>query len=204
MEPVVDDDHPLAIEKSTVRSPLSISTSVSATPYSSLKQRQQEQQQQQHYRSYRTPSASLIQSAVRSILDDATPSSTIVSDDQSETSGVPFSGEYSASPRFWSQNQQTPHQRPLHESSSSSSPPTLESLKTEPIPPIPDKQDRKRFIVSYIVGPVGRRLFFSSAGRRIITGAFFRAKYFLQFVIYDVDFFMNFSGVLSGGISVGL
>ena len=128
MERVAEDDHPLA-----PTAPLSISTNYG-----------QQQQQQQHYRSYRTPSASLIHSAVRSVLDDATPNSTIISDDQSETSGLP--GEYAASPRFWTNS---------HHQQQQASSPTLESLQTERVPPIPDKQDRKRFIVSTYMLTVG-------------------------------------------------
>jgi hypothetical protein len=78
-----------------------------------------------HYQN-RTPSASLIQSAVRSVLDDATPS-TVVSDDRSEegsfVDGDPVASRYSSSP-------------------------ALHSLQIERLPPIPDEQDRKRFIVS--------------------------------------------------------
>ena len=127
MERVAEDDHPLA-----PAAPLSISTNHG--------HQQQQQQQQLHHRSYRTPSASLIHSAVRSVLDDATPNSTIISDDQSETSAARLPGDSSVSPRFWTNSQQQQQQEV--------SSPTLESLQMERIPPIPDKQDRKRFIVS--------------------------------------------------------
>ena len=126
MERVAEDDHPLA-----PAAPLSISTNHG------------HQQQQLHHRSYRTPSASLIHSAVRSVLDDATPNSTIISDDQSETSAARLPGDYTVSPRFWTNSQQQQQQQQQEASS-----PTLESLQMERIPPIPDKQDRKRFIVS--------------------------------------------------------
>lgn len=130
MERVADDTHPLANSPA----PASISTNV-ATPSSSL------QSQGHSQRSYRTPSASLIQSAVRSVLDDITPTSTIVSDDQSEASFI-FPSD-SPSLRFGKNKQ---------------APPTLESLQMEKIPPIPDAQDRKRFIVSVTIGTPSRKL----------------------------------------------
>lgn len=79
----------------------------------------------QHYLA-RTPSASLIKSAVRSVLDDATPSS-IMSDDRSDD-GSCVDGE-TALPKF-------------------SSSPGLTSLRMETLAPIPTEQDRRRFIVS--------------------------------------------------------
>eukprot|EP00934_Nitzschia_sp_Nitz4_P009283 Nitzschia sp. Nitz4//scaffold4_size323378//124331//127668//NITZ4_000651-RA/size323378-snap-gene-0.414-mRNA-1//1//CDS//3329553372//9273//frame0 len=69
-----------------------------------------------------TPSAALIHSAVRSVLDDATPS-TIVSDDKSDVGSFADSGR-----------------SPLYDT------PTLASLRTKAVPPIPDEQDRRRFI----------------------------------------------------------
>lgn len=126
MEHVDQDEHPLALENeeaSPLVDPLYVSTNnddddagVSLQP-------------QSHFRSYRTPSASLIQTAVRSVLDDATPS-TIISDDQSEAS---FVNGGSASPGFRKKKETSP---------------TLESLQKEKLPPMPDEQDRKRFIVS--------------------------------------------------------
>lgn len=69
-----------------------------------------------------SPSVSLIQSAVRSILDDATPS-TILSDDNSD--------------------------HPRNKAGSTNSFfPSLESLRMERPPPIPSDQDRKCFLVS--------------------------------------------------------
>ena len=62
----------------------------------------------------------LIQSAARSVLDGTTPTSHPMSDD-----GTEYSPTRSTKPV-----------------------PTLESLETKPIPPMPDEQDRKRFIVS--------------------------------------------------------
>ena len=62
----------------------------------------------------------LIQSAARSVLDGTTPTSNPMSDD-----GTEYSPTRSTKPV-----------------------PTLESLETKPIPPMPDEQDRKRFIVS--------------------------------------------------------
>lgn len=112
MERVRDDDHPLS---SRGRPPfLSISTTTSQGSY------------HQQRSNYRTPSASLIHSAVRSVLDDATPSS-IVSDDRSE--GESFVDGDLVTPK-------------------TASSPALESLQIERLPAIPDEQDRKRFIVS--------------------------------------------------------
>ena len=90
-------------------------------------------QNQQHHRS---PAASII----RSILDDATPSTAAVSEDYDELardddseSGFAFSV-------------------PRHDASSSFStptiPPSLQSLQVETLPALPDEQDRKRFLVS--------------------------------------------------------
>ncbi len=111
MERVGDDDHPLSTRS---RPPLlSISTTISQGSYNQRS-------------NYRTPSASLIHSAVRSVLDDATPS-TIMSDDRSE--GESFVDGDMVTPK--------------HTDS-----PELESLQIERLPPIPDEQDRKRFIVS--------------------------------------------------------
>lgn len=89
----------------------------------------------------RTPSASLIQSAVRSVLDDASPS-TIVSDDRSDDSEE-------GAESFVDGNRVTPNKYyPGKNKNNDSSTPTLESLQMQQIPPIPDEQDRKRFIVS--------------------------------------------------------
>jgi hypothetical protein len=79
---------------------------------------------------HRSPAASLIQSAARSILDDATPS-TAGADDSSE-SGFAFSV-----PRLnYHSNSNTP-----------TIPPSLQSLQVETLPALPDEQDRKRFLV---------------------------------------------------------
>jgi hypothetical protein len=75
----------------------------------------------------RSPAAFLlVQSAVRSVLDDATPS-TIISGDGSE-SGSCADGTLGK----------------LRPASS----PSLRSLQMETLPAIPDEQDRRRFIVS--------------------------------------------------------
>lgn len=108
MERVLDDDHPLSSKGSSTR--LSISTTISQGSY-------------QPRSNFRTPSAALIQSAVRSVLDDATPGS-IVSDDRSD--GGSFLDDPVNRHNFFS--------------------PGLESLQIEPLPPLPDEQDRKRFI----------------------------------------------------------
>jgi hypothetical protein len=71
----------------------------------------------------RSPAASLIQSAARSaLLDEATPSSTVISDDASEV----MSGH---------------HRQPYQ-----SSPAHLSSLQTPTLPALPNEQDRRRFI----------------------------------------------------------
>jgi hypothetical protein len=67
--------------------------------------------------------ASLIQSAARSIMDETSPS-TAVSDDESDTEGS-FSARAALSPS-----------------------PTLSSLQMKTLPAMPDEQDRKRFVVS--------------------------------------------------------
>lgn len=110
MQRVLDDDHPLSTKGRSSR--LSISTAMSQGSY-------------QPRSNFRTPSAALIQSAVRSVLDDATPGS-IVSDDRSD--GGSFLDDPVTPKNAFS--------------------PTLESLQIEPLPPLPDEQDRKRFIVS--------------------------------------------------------
>ena len=74
--------------------------------------------------------ASLIQSAARSVLDSVyTPTSTNVSDDEDE-------GE----------NDQERKRQQRHMAI-----PTLESLQKESLPAMPDEQDRKRFVVSRIL-----------------------------------------------------
>jgi hypothetical protein len=67
--------------------------------------------------------ASLIQSAARSILDDTSPN-TAVSDDESDAEGS-FATRAALSPS-----------------------PTLSSLQMKTLPAMPDEQDRKRFVVS--------------------------------------------------------
>lgn len=122
MERVSADDHPL----STVgRSSLRSNATGPGRAASQAGTSNSEHRTHAHYQS-RTPSASLIQSAVRSVLDDATPS-TIVSDDRSE--GGSFVDV-----------------DPVASGYSYTSSPALDSLKIERLPPIPDTQDRKRFI----------------------------------------------------------
>lgn len=110
MERVRADEHPLS----------------SATPGRASFSSRTESRNRNHASSSRTPSASLVRSAVRSVLDEATPS-TIVSDDRSE-GGSFVDGDLVT----------------LNQTRS----PTLASLQTQRLPPIPDEQDRKRFIVS--------------------------------------------------------
>ena len=74
----------------------------------------------------RSPTATLIQSAARSVLDNLTPS-TIVSDDKSEIYSIGDDAEGIPIP---------------------ASSPTLRSLQKEILPAIPDEQERRRFIVS--------------------------------------------------------
>ena len=128
MERVGADDHPL----STVgRSSLLSETTAGTTGRVGRQMGTSFTEHWYHYHT-RTPSASLIQSAVRSVLDDATPS-TIVSDDRSDEGRSYVDGEHFTSAYFPS--------------------PALDSLQVERLPPIPDEQDRKRFIVSSVFFP---------------------------------------------------
>jgi hypothetical protein len=79
----------------------------------------------------RSPAASLIQSAARSILDDGTPSTAVSVDGSESCSGA--DGTFGPS--------------------RTSASPTLSSLQIETIPALPDENDRKRFVVSvFFVG----------------------------------------------------
>lgn len=113
MERVQVDEHPLSLSEENLF-PSRSSDSEPGQP-----RRQQA----------RSPAAFLlVQSAVRSVLDDATPTpSTIISGDGSESGSCA--------------------DRTLGKRSPTSSP-TLRSLQIETLPAIPDEQDRRRFIVS--------------------------------------------------------
>ena len=114
MERIIVDDHPLA----EVRD-LEVLSPQTSPPGAA-----QNRHRPQHYDG--TPSAELIQSAARSILDEATPNSAISKDRSVE--GESFANDEAGfSHTFY---------------------PALESLLVERVPPIPDEQDRKRFIVS--------------------------------------------------------
>jgi hypothetical protein len=124
MERVVAEDHPLSSPNLTNNNLTSTNTNNnnnnnnSNTGHSDIFSSNSD--------SGRSPAASLIQSAARSILDDGTPS-TAVSDDDSEGC------------------------RSAYGTLGSSRPPaslTLASLQMETMPALPDEQDRKRFVVS--------------------------------------------------------
>ena len=96
--------------------------------------------------------ASLIQSAARSVLDN-TPASTNVSDDEYEYDEESQSGDYysyntyddddsrsSCADGSSSRRRRSRQQRVAS--------PTLRSLQRETLPAMPDEQDRKRFVVS--------------------------------------------------------
>jgi hypothetical protein len=117
MERVGADDHPLSSSSHNYFFSSGISTS---SIYNDPGQPRQQQA--------RSPAASLIQSAARSVLDNLTPS-IIVSDAGGE--------------RCSCSDGTIGNLRPA-------SSPTLRSLQVKTLPAIPDEQDRRRFIVSTI------------------------------------------------------
>ncbi|KAG7346058.1 DUF726 domain containing protein [Nitzschia inconspicua] len=155
MQRVDDDNHPLSSSTTTEISPASSHhhqyymrkfPRCDDTPSEGLflqlesnrdldheRQQNREQQDRQHTplsdpnSVARSPAASLIQSVARSaLLDEATPNSTVISDDASDV----MSGQYYH----------------YHQSSSTTTPSNLSSLQTPTMPALPDEQDRRRFI----------------------------------------------------------
>jgi hypothetical protein len=109
MERVAAEDHPLSSPENNVEHYASFSSNNGPGP------------SQQ-----RSPAASLIQSAARSILDDGTPSSAVSDDGSESCSGADGTLGPSRTPAS----------------------PTLASLQIETMPALPDEKDRKRFVVS--------------------------------------------------------
>ena len=111
MEKVDADDHPLSSSSVTHRASKSLFSESRSDPGR-----------------IQSPAASLIRSAARSILDDATPN-TAFSDDESESLSC-ADGNLGNLGKI------------------SIASPSLSSLRIQKMPALPDEQDRKRFIVS--------------------------------------------------------
>lgn len=160
MERVESNDHPLAASNVPSAYPLrsnAVSSGSPGRPTNCSESMQQTQQQELPYISSgykypnqesqrvqgiaRSPAASLIQSAARSVLDDATPNSTVISEDASEISTFYDANLGGSSSKTWSQQQQrhihNSYRHPVAD---------LRSLETKTLPAIPDEQDRRRFI----------------------------------------------------------
>jgi hypothetical protein len=134
MQKVEHDDHPLS------------------TTFSSSTAQQQQQQQQQQAQ-VRSPTASLIQSAARSILDGggggggANQRTNGDGDDESDSCRSIADGHRRPTK---SKNNNKNNISSYSYSHSHSSSPRLSSLQVETMPALPDEQDRKRFVVSYV------------------------------------------------------
>jgi hypothetical protein len=97
----------------------------------------------------RSPAASLIQSAARSVLDDTTPNTAVSDDDGSEDCSC-ADGVFGRNHPLRNGNEKSTNNGHY---STHSSPAALSSLQMKTLPAIPDEQDRKRFVVSCYLLP---------------------------------------------------